>query len=64
MSERHVIFVLCLPCKHKWTASCIVGNSLFRLECPNCGEHNSFPSFVPEWFLVALEEMAPGDNEQ
>ena len=50
------VFVLCIPCHHKWFASVEIGTSLFLLECPNCHGHDSFPSFVSDNYLVDLTE--------
>lgn len=50
-----VAFILCLECKYKWTARFKIETSLFMLECPRCGEHNSFPSFVPQWYLDEIQ---------
>jgi hypothetical protein len=48
-------FALCCTCKHKWMAQFeAIDTSLFLLECPNCHAHDSFPSFVPRWFIEAL----------
>ena len=35
-----------LPCLNKWVATVPDGTNLFRLECPKCGESESFPSHI------------------
>lgn len=34
-------------CGHRWIAIVESGTPLFRLECPACGEQDSFVSFCP-----------------
>ncbi len=49
------IYVLCCACKYRWFANFTsIDSPLFKLECPNCHEHDSFPSFVPRWYVEAL----------
>lgn len=62
--SRYVVFVLCVVCRFKWTAAFTAEVSLFKMECPRCGEFNSFPSFVPEWYLEALENNFKEEEEQ
>lgn len=52
--ETNEVFALCVHCKTRWFASCAIGASLFKLECPTCGKHDSFPSFIPKKYLKDL----------
>lgn len=61
MSETHTVLVLCVVCRYKWVGNVLTRTSLFKLECPRCGEFNSFASFIPPEYLAAIEDM---DDEE
>lgn len=53
--HAQTVYVLCCSCRYKWFAAFeAIDAALFKLECPNCKAHDSFPSFVPRWYLEAL----------
>lgn len=42
---------MCLDCDKRWVAGVPKETSLFKLECPNCHEQNSFASILPSEYL-------------
>ncbi len=38
-------------CGHRWIGTVVANTSLFKLECPKCGEYDSFASFIPVDYL-------------
>jgi hypothetical protein len=42
---------LCLSCQKRWTAGVPKDTSLFKLECPDCHDQNSFASILPSEYL-------------
>jgi len=53
------IFILCLPCLHRWIGAVTKGTALTSLECPRCGKSNSFASFLPADYI---DEHCKGDG--
>jgi hypothetical protein len=49
------VFALCVACTHRWLATVPISVSLLRLECPQCHNFESFPSFIPEGWLETLD---------
>lgn len=42
---------MCMSCLHRWVAGIPAETSLFGLECPLCGEEDSFASVLPSEYL-------------
>lgn len=42
---------MCMACLHRWVAGVPAETSLFKLECPTCGEQDSFASVLPSEYL-------------
>lgn len=42
---------MCVACKKRWIATVVKDTSLFKLECPECGDQDSFFSFLPDEYL-------------
>lgn len=47
------VLAICLVCLHKWICSVVADTSLFALECPQCHDHDSYASFIPDEYLKA-----------
>jgi hypothetical protein len=45
------VLAMCLHCNERWVDGAKKDQSLFKLDCPNCGERNSFASIVPAEYL-------------
>jgi len=50
-----VVLSLCLGCGHKWFGKVMTKTDLFSLECPSCGDTDSFCSFVPVNYEETLQ---------
>lgn len=57
--DHFPVCALCLVCFHKWIGLISSKTSLFKLECPNCHNMDSFASFVTEEYL--REFLPKGD---
>lgn len=64
------VLALCLACgpenteyKHhqRWIATVTARTSLFALECPRCGEQDSFAAFIPHEYTEAMLKEFPND---
>lgn len=57
-SETHWVtfFALCLGCMNRWYATAPIEVNVFKLECPECGECDSFASIMPEHYLKMWED--------
>lgn len=53
------VFALCLACGTKWIGTVPNNVSLFKLECPHCGNFNSFATFVPDDYVNSLKDSMP-----
>lgn len=42
---------MCMECQYKWIAHIPPSTSLFKLECPQCGEQDSFASVLPMEYI-------------
>jgi hypothetical protein len=60
--ETHTVFSLCCKCMARWAAHVEIGCALFKLECPNCGAHDSFPSFISAEYLEKLNQAKEGEQ--
>ena len=58
----HTVFALCVKCMTRWCAHVEIGAALFRLECPTCGAHDSFPSFISSEYLEKLNQAKEGEQ--
>lgn len=43
-------------CGHRWIGTVVARTSLFKLECPKCGQQDSFASFIPGDYLEEFKE--------
>lgn len=50
------VLALCVSCQHRWVATLPQGTCLLHLECPDCGDQNSFASFYPDDYLEETDE--------
>lgn len=50
----HGIVAMCVACQHRWYGLVYLGTSLLGLTCPECGEEQSFATFLPEGYLEAF----------
>jgi len=48
---HYAIIILCLACRFRWFGTVAQNTSLFKLECPQCREQDSFASFLPDEYL-------------
>jgi predicted RNA-binding Zn-ribbon protein involved in translation (DUF1610 family) len=51
-----VALALCVSCTRRWIATLPASASLVALECPQCGDQNSFASILPKEFTDSLLE--------
>lgn len=51
-----VVMALCCSCLYRWIGTVVAQVSLFKLECPVCGDQNSFGSIVTKEYAEALSE--------
>ena len=49
-------FALCIQCSSRWIAIVHFKTSIFNLECPQCGEQDSFGSIIPEGHLDLYDD--------
>lgn len=52
-------YATCFQCRHKWIATVHYHAPVFKLECPKCGERDSFAAPIPREF----EEINLGREE-
>lgn len=45
---------MCLVCGNKWVAKFPANTAIFKLECPECHETDSFASVLPDSYAQAL----------
>jgi hypothetical protein len=53
---HYAVAALCLSCVTRWIGTVISGTSIFKLQCPHCGECDSFATFYPENYLMEHAE--------
>jgi hypothetical protein len=51
-NEPHFnVLAVCLNCLNKWIGTVHYKIGLFTLECPKCGEQDSFASVLPHEYI-------------
>lgn len=48
------VVALCLACFHKWVGCIVAATNAFGLKCPECGEGDSFVSFLPDRYVAEV----------
>lgn len=48
------VLALCMDCEMRWVQLITLDESVFDLECPECGHRNSYASFAPDEYLVEM----------
>lgn len=43
-------------CGYRWIGTVVAGTSLFKLQCPRCGEQDSFASFLPDEYMEEFKK--------
>ena len=56
------VMAICTRCNHRCIATVHVETPLFNLECPNCGECESFVSFFPDEYVAARRRSRGGNS--
>lgn len=50
------VFAMCTKCTHRWIGTVHYKTSLFKLECPQCHQQESFASIIPIDYASSFDD--------